>query len=161
MTPVNELVEEYMNLAYHGKRASEPGFNVDLKPALDPEVDRMPMQPQEIGRVLLNLLGNAFDAVHEHTVKINGEYAPTVTVSTNRLADAIEIRVGDNGPGIPKDLREKIFEPFFTTKPTGSGTGLGLSLSYDIVTQGHGGTLTVESEAGQGATFVITLPHAA
>ena len=96
--------------------------------------------------------------MHEKAVSINGTYAPTVTVSTQRKGDTVEISVSDNGPGIHKDFREKIFEPFFTTKPTGTGTGLGLSLSYDIVTQGHGGTLAVESTEGKGATFVVTLP---
>jgi two-component system NtrC family sensor kinase len=116
------------------------------------------MVPQEIGRVLLNLLSNAFDAVHEHAATVNGVYVPRVRVTTRRREGQVEIRVSDNGPGIPSEIREKIFEPFFTTKPTGSGTGLGLSLSYDIVTQGHGGTLSVESEAGQGAAFIVTLP---
>ena len=104
------------------------------------------------------MLGNAFDAVHEHALSVNGQYEPTVTVSTHRVDGQLEIRVCDNGPGIPLEIKDRIFEPFFTTKPTGSGTGLGLSLSYDIITQGHGGTLTVESIEGEGATFVITLP---
>ncbi|MEM8559722.1 MAG: ATP-binding protein, partial [Bacteroidota bacterium] len=111
--------------------------------------------------VIVNLVGNALDAVAEHarSVPANGEpFKPHVTVSTERSGDAIEIRVADNGPGIPDDLRAKIFEPFFTTKPTGSGTGLGLSMSYDIVTQGHGGTLTVEDAPDGGAVFVVTLP---
>ena len=109
--------------------------------------------------MLLNLLGNAFDAVHEHAVNVNGQYEPMVTVSTRQVEGQLEIRVCDNGPGIPAEIKDRIFEPFFTTKPTGSGTGLGLSLSYDIVTQGYGGTLTVESTEGKGATFVITLPQ--
>ena len=119
------------------------------------------MAPQEMSRVLLNLLGNAFDAVHEK-MDTESDYVPTVIVTTRRIADGVEIRVKDNGPGIPIELKEKIYEPFFTTKPTGQGsTGLGLSLSYDIVTQGHGGTLAVESTEGEGATFVISLPHKA
>ncbi len=108
--------------------------------------------------MLLNLLGNAFDAVHEHAVSVNGQYEPMVTVSTRQVEGKLEIRVSDNGPGIPAEIQDRIFEPFFTTKPTGTGTGLGLSLSYDIVTQGHGGRLTVESTEGEGATFVIALP---
>ena len=108
--------------------------------------------------MLLNLLSNAFDAVYEHAANVDGGYTPTVTVSTQLLDGQVEIRVSDNGAGIPEDIRDRIFEPFFTTKPTGSGTGLGLSLSYDIVTQGHGGTLTVESTEGEGATFIVTLP---
>jgi len=116
------------------------------------------MAPQEMSRVLLNLLSNAFDAVHEKATKSDGDYRPEVRVTTHKVDGQVEIRVGDNGPGIAQDIRDRIFEPFFTTKPTGTGTGLGLSLSYDIVTQGHGGTLIVESTEGEGATFVITLP---
>ena len=136
-----------------------PGLTVEIKRDLGKEAGVLEVVPQEIGRVLLNLFGNAFDAVHEHAATVNGEYAPTVTVATRRIEGRVEIRVKDNGPGIPEEIREKIFDPFFTTKPAGSGTGLGLSLFYDIVTQGHGGTLTVESKEGEGATFVITLPN--
>ena len=116
------------------------------------------MAPQEMGRVFINLLNNAFDAVHERALSQNGQYAPTVSVSTRQGQGQVEIRVADNGSGIAEAIREKIFEPFFTTKPAGQGTGLGLSLSYDIVTQGHGGTMTVESKEGEGAAFVVTLP---
>jgi len=157
-TNINQLVSEHMDLAYHGKRAQNPGLQVEMVRDLSAEVGKVEMVPQEIGRVILNLMGNAFDAVYEYASKDNGVYAPTVMVSTRQIDSMIEIRVSDNGPGIPKDIQQKIFEPFFTTKPTGSGTGLGLSLSYDIVTQGHGGTLTVESEEGQGASFIVTLP---
>jgi signal transduction histidine kinase len=110
--------------------------------------------------VLLNLLGNAFDAVHERGEAENGRYTPRLTVSTRRLGDRAEVRVGDNGVGIPHAALDRIFEPFYTTKPTGKGTGLGLSLSNEIVTQGHGGTLVVESKEGVGATFIITIPAA-
>ena len=115
--------------------------------------------PEEISRVFLNLLNNAFYAVHEQALSSDHSYAPTVAVRTRRNGDHVEIEVQDNGPGVAEAVQEKIFEPFFTTKPTGSGTGLGLSISYDIVTQGHGGTLAVESTEGEGATFVITLPR--
>ncbi len=155
---INLLVSEHIELAYHGKRAQMTGFNATLERNLDAEAGTVDVVPQEIGRVLLNLLSNAFDAVHEHAVSVNGQYEPTVMVSTRQVGGQLEIRVSDNGPGIPTEIKEKIFEPFFTTKPTGTGTGLGLSLSYDIVTQGHGGTLRVESTEGEGATFVITLP---
>ena len=134
------------------------GFHATLERDLDAEAGTVEVVPQEIGRVLLNLLGNAFDAVYEHAASVNGQYEPMVTVSTRQVEGQLEIRVSDNGPGIPAEIKDRIFEPFFTTKPTGTGTGLGLSLSYDIVTQGHGGTLTVESAEGEGATFVITLP---
>jgi signal transduction histidine kinase len=157
-TDVNTLVSEYIELAYHGKRAQLPDLAVNIQRDLGERVGQVEMVRHEIGRVLLNLLSNAFDAVHEHVLKINGEYAPLVTVSTRQVDGHVEIRVSDNGPGIPEEIQGRIFEPFFTTKPTGSGTGLGLSLSYDIVTQGHGGRLTIESQEGQGATFIITLP---
>ncbi len=158
-TDINALLEQYLGLAYHGMRAGQPAFTVELEHDYDEAVGKVEVVPQEISRVLVNLLNNAFDAVHESAVRINGPYLPTVRVSTRQLTGQVEIRVSDNGPGIPPEIREKIFEPFFTTKPTGQGnTGLGLSLSYDIVTQGHGGTLTVESKEGEGATFVITLP---
>ena len=158
---LNALVSEYVDLAYHGKRAQVPDFNAEIEKQLGSEVGEVEVVPQEIGRVLLNLIGNAFDAVYEQAAAANGQaYAPRVTVSTRRVGEHVEIRVVDNGPGIPEDVRAKIFEPFFTTKPTGSGTGLGLSLSYDIVTQGHGGTLAAESTPGQGAAFVMRLPAA-
>lgn len=108
--------------------------------------------------MVLNLLDNAFDAVCEQAGRDHEHYVPTVTITTQRLGDSVEIRVADNGTGIPEEVKEKIFEPFFTTKPTGVGTGLGLSLSYDIVVQGHGGTLVAESIEHEGATFVVTLP---
>ncbi len=158
LTDINALVSEHIELAYHGKRAQMTGFHATLERDLEAEAGTVDVVPQEIGRVLLNLLSNAFDAVHEHAVSVNGQYEPTVTVSTRQVDGQLEIRVSDNGPGIPAEIKDRIFEPFFTTKPTGTGTGLGLSLSYDIVTQGHGGTLTVESAEGEGATFVITLP---
>ncbi|MEM8559939.1 MAG: GAF domain-containing protein, partial [Bacteroidota bacterium] len=165
---LNKLVAEHVALAYHGKRAQVPDFSVSVEKHLGDGVGQIEVVPQEIGRVLVNLVGNAFDAVAEHARSApangNGEpFAPRVLVSTERIADAQEgdvvaIRVADNGPGIPDDLRAKVFEPFFTTKPTGSGTGLGLSMSYDIVTQGHGGTLTVEDAPDGGAVFVVRLP---
>ena len=155
---LNALIEEYVALAYHGQRAQVADFNVEIETDLDEEVGEVEVVPQEIGRVLLNLLGNAFDAVHGQRQRADGPYTPKVSVSTRQVDNAVEIRVADNGPGIQKNLRRKIFEPFFTTKPTGSGTGLGLSLSYDIVTHGHGGTLAVKSEEGQGAAFIVTLP---
>ena len=158
-TPLNKLVEEYVNLAYHGMRAQRLDFNVEVERAYDEAVGAVEMVPQEMGRVLLNLLSNAFYAMHERAAQGDGPYAPTLRVSTRRADGHVEIRVGDNGPGIPAGVRDRIFEPFYTTKPTGSGnTGLGLSLSYEMVVQGHGGTLAVESTEGEGATFVITLP---
>ena len=156
-TDLNALVEEYVNLAYHGMRARHTDFNVTIERAYDEAVGKMDLVPQEMGRVLLNLLNNAFHAVYEKAQN-DDAYTPTVTVATQRGAHAVEIEVQDTGGGIPEAVREKIFEPFFTTKPTGQGTGLGLSISYDIVTQGHGGTLAVESTEGEGAAFIVTLP---
>ena len=157
-TDLNALLDEYVNLAYHGMRAGQQGFRCDIERNYDETVSKLELVPQEVGRVFLNLLNNAFEAVYEHVVKDNGAYLPTVRVSTRQVDGEVKIRVCDNGPGIPAEIKDKIFEPFFTTKPTGRGTGLGLSLSYDIVTQGYGGMLTVESEEGKGATFIFTLP---
>ena len=162
LTNLNHLISEHIDLAYHGKRAQIPDLQVKIQRSLSEEIGQLEIVSQEIGRVLLNLLSNAIDAVHAYAVGINGQYEPTVAVTTRREGNEVEIsvsdNVSDNGPGIPSEIKEKIFEPFFTTKPAGTGTGLGLSLSYDIITQGHGGTLTVESEEGKGATFIITLP---
>ncbi|HMB92436.1 MAG TPA: ATP-binding protein, partial [Rhodothermales bacterium] len=154
----NRFVNEYVDLARHGKRAQQPDFNVEVLREYDESVGRVTLVPQEMGRVLINLLTNAFDAVAEQTTSVKEPYAPQVRIATQRSGQQVEVRVQDNGPGISSGIMDKIFEPFFTTKPTGSGTGLGLSLSYDIVTQGHGGTLTVESEEGQGAVFSIRFP---
>jgi two-component system NtrC family sensor kinase len=167
---INTLVGEYVGLAYHGKRAQLPDFNATIEENYDENVGSLSIVPQDFGRVLLNLLGNAFDAVSQRREKgggrresvgektEEGEYQPQVAVSTVRKNGQIEVRVSDNGPGVPEEIRAKIFEPFFTTKPTGSGTGVGLSLSYDIITQGHGGSLRVESSDQGGAEFVVTLP---
>ncbi len=159
---LNALVEEYVNLAYHGKRAQQQGFHANVERRYGEGLDAVEIVSQEIGRVVLNLVGNAFDAVTEQATRLDGsgdgQYAPTVTVSTRRVGARVELCVADNGNGISAAMREKVFEPFFTTKVAGDGTGLGLSLSYDIVTQGHGGTMRLESEEGQGAAFIVTLP---
>ena len=155
---LNELLDKFVNLAYQGMSSQQPDFNVVIERDYDGAVGEIEVDPQGLGRVFINLLNNAFDAVYEQARAVGGSFAPTVQVRTQQQEAAVEIRVSDNGPGISKDLMAKIFEPFFTTKPTGSGIGLGLSLSYDIVTQGHGGTLAVESKVGQGTTFVVTLP---
>lgn len=155
---LNTLVEEYVNLAYHGMRAQMPGFMAEIVRKYDPEVGEVDVIPQEFGRVLVNLLNNAFYAVYEQAQTTGPPYAPRLHVTTQKLSDAVAVSIRDNGPGIPDDVRAKIFEPFFTTKPPGEGTGLGLSLAYEIVTQGHGGNLTVESKKGHGATFTVTLP---
>ncbi len=158
---LNALVEESLNLAYHGARAEQPGFNVTLRRDLDPAVGQLDLYPQELTRVLLNLFGNGFYAVRERDRgTAEPGYQPTLWVSTRAVADRVEIRVRDNGAGIPEAARSKIFDPFFTTKPAGEGTGLGLSLSFDIVVKQHGGTFGVESEPGTFTEFVVTLPRA-
>ncbi|WP_020605029.1 tetratricopeptide repeat-containing sensor histidine kinase [Spirosoma spitsbergense] len=157
-TNLNALADEYLKIAYHGLRAKDKEFNAELKTDFETDLSLIEVAPQEIGRVLLNLYNNAFYAVQEKQTTAPSGYQPTVTVSTVQLNGQVEIRVSDNGTGISKSVRDKIFQPFFTTKPTGEGTGLGLSLSYDIITKGHGGSLTVESQEGEGTTFVIQLP---
>jgi signal transduction histidine kinase len=154
-TDLNDLLDEYVTLAHHGLRVQSEDFRLHLERSFDDSIGQVDLVPQDMGRVFMNLLVNAFDALREHGA---GDEVPTVSVSTQQVGDSVEIRIADNGPGIPDRVKARIFEPFFTTKPTGSGTGLGLSMSYDIVSKGHGGELTVESEPGQGATFVITIP---
>ena len=158
LTDLNQLADEYLRLAYHGLRAKDKSFNATLEPHFDATLPPVPVLAQDLGRVLLNLLSNAFYAVRQRQQRGAAGYAPTVRVSTRRVGDDVEIRVRDNGSGIPESVKQKIFQPFFTTKPTGEGTGLGLSLSYDIVTQGHGGTLSVASKEGEFTEFVIVLP---
>ncbi|RPA68960.1 two-component sensor histidine kinase [Cyclobacteriaceae bacterium YHN15] len=164
-TDLNALADEFLRLSYQSLLAKEPSFQAELKLNLDPELPKVWVVPQDIGRVLLNLMNNAFYAVHEKAKSEteNTDYPPIVTVSStySPLAGgqggSIQISVKDNGPGIPDSNKDKIFQPFFTTKPTGSGTGLGLSLSYDIV-KAHGGLLTVISSEGKGSEFSLTLP---
>jgi len=158
-TDINVLADEYLRLAYHGLRAKDKSFNADFKADLDKSIPKIKVIPQDIGRVLLNLINNAFYAVAEKQKQLNNDFKPVVLVSTKKMDGKIEIAVRDNGNGIPEKVLEKIFQPFFTTKPTGEGTGLGLSLSYDIITKGHGGKLKVKTKKGEGAEFTITLPH--
>lgn len=157
-TDINALCDEYLRLAYHGLRASDKGFNAQLSTSLDPAVGVVSVMVQELGRVILNLINNAFYAVHERKQKEGAGFTPEVTITTQRVADQIMIKVADNGGGIPAAVKEKIFQPFFTTKPTGKGTGLGLSLSYDIITKGHQGKIELETAEGVGTTFTIILP---
>ncbi|MEJ2162919.1 MAG: ATP-binding protein, partial [Robiginitalea sp.] len=157
-TDLNKLADEYLRLAYHGLRAKDKSFNAAMETDFDPELPRVDVVPQDIGRVLLNLLTNAFHAVSQHKDIAQKGYEPTVWIKTKKAKNGVEITVEDNGGGIPAAIREKIFQPFFTTKSTGEGTGLGLSMSYDIVTKGHGGQLNLESKEGEGAKFFVTLP---
>ncbi len=153
------LADEYLRLSYHGLRAKDKNFNAKIVTDFDQAIGKIEIVPQDMGRVLLNLVNNAFYAVNLKKDLYPNGYDPTVTVSTRLVkAGRVEIRVQDNGTGIPDNVKAKIFQPFFTTKPTGHGTGLGLSLAYDIVTKGHGGTMVVESAEGEGTTFVIRLP---
>ncbi|SMB84635.1 histidine kinase [Hymenobacter roseosalivarius DSM 11622] len=158
-TDINTLADEYLRLAYHGLRAKDKTFNATLYTNLYPELGQVNAIPQDIGRVMLNLFTNAFYAVQKKKECGADGYVPTVSVSTRRTETGdVEVRVRDNGMGMTAQVKEKIFQPFFTTKPTGEGTGLGLSLSYDIVTKGHKGLLTVESQEGEFTEFTIRIP---
>jgi two-component system, NtrC family, sensor kinase len=154
------LADEYFRLSYHGLRAKDKDFNATMETDFDKNLPEINLIPQDMGRVLLNLFNNAFYAVTEKS-KLNTEgvsFKPTVYLSTQLIDNQIVIKVKDNGSGMPESVRAKIFQPFFTTKPTGSGTGLGLSLAYDIVTKGHGGALEVVSTEGVDTDFIISLP---
>ena len=162
-TDINVLADEYLRLAYHGLRAKDKSFNATMETDFDKKIGKIHVIPQDMGRVILNLITNAFHAVQERKKQGEKGYEPTVSVITKKLttpsgAEDVEIEVRDNGNGIPKKIIQKIFEPFFTTKPSGRGTGLGLSMSYEIVTKGHRGELKVASKEGEGTTFTIVLP---
>ena len=159
---INALVEESLNLAYHGARAEKPGFNIILKRSFDPNAGEVDVFPQEITRVLLNLISNGFYAATKRTAQVNGDgYEPTLAAATKNLGDSVEIRIRDSGTGIPPEVMEKMFNPFFTTKPAGEGTGLGLSLSYDIVVKQHGGSIDVDTRPGKFTEFKVILPRVA
>ena len=165
LTDINELCDEYLRLSYHGLRAKDKSFNSDFSTSFEEKLPQMEILPQDFGRVLLNLISNAFYAVQQKeegikdgTISQEGTYSPLVNIATILEKKWVKIIVKDNGTGIPKDAKSKIFQTFFTTKPTGKGTGLGLSLAYDIVTKGHNGTLEVESNEKIGTQFIIKLP---
>ncbi|MGB3075279.1 MAG: ATP-binding protein, partial [Chitinophagales bacterium] len=169
-TDINALADEYLRLAYHGLRAKDKSFNAIMKTDYDEKIDKINVIPQDIGRVILNLITNAFYVVNEKALSVASailsaasaptavKYEPTVSVKTKKEGNKVIISVKDNGNGIPQQILDKIFQPFFTTKPTGQGTGLGLSMSYDIVTKGHQGELKVETKEGEGSAFTIILP---
>jgi two-component system NtrC family sensor kinase len=157
-TDINVLADEYFRLAYHGLRAKDKNFNAELETHFADNLPKAKTIPQDIGRVLLNLFTNAFYAVNEKRKTAGNAYKPTVTLSTSAEQGNILIKVKDNGNGIPDAIKDKIMQPFFTTKPTGEGTGLGLSMSYDIVVKGHGGNISINSKEGEGSEFIITLP---
>jgi len=156
---VNALVEESLNLAYHGARAEKQGFNIALERAFDPAAGEADLYPQEVTRVLLNLIANGFYAATKRKAETDGEFEPSLAAATRSLGDRVEIRIRDNGAGIPPEVKEKMFNPFFTTKPAGEGTGLGLSISHDIVVKQHAGTITVDTEPGKFTEFRIVLPR--
>ncbi len=158
LTDINALTDEFLRLAYHGLRAKDKSFNAKLETQFDASLGKVNIAAQDIGRVILNLINNAFYAVNDRKKQEQSSYEPSVMVGTKKLGDHLEIKITDNGLGIPSKIKDKIFQPFFTTKPTGQGTGLGLSLSYDIV-KAHGGELNIETREGEGTSFIINLPN--
>jgi len=156
---INAIIEESLNLAYHGARAEKSGFNITLKRELDPEAGLIDLYPQEITRVFLNLISNGFYAANKRKEAGEEGFDPTLSATTRSLGNKVEIRIRDNGTGIPLEVKEKMFNPFFTTKPAGEGTGLGLSMSHDIVVKQHAGTIDVDTEPGVFTEFIITLPR--
>jgi signal transduction histidine kinase len=157
MTDINALCDEYLRLSYHGMRAKDKSFNTEIKTEFDERIGKINVVRQDVGRALLNIINNAFYAVNERCKTEGERYKAIVSVQTKRINNNIEIIVRDNGKGIPQNIVDKIFQPFFTTKPTGQGTGLGLSLSYDII-KAHGGEIKVESKEGQETEFIVVLP---
>jgi len=158
---INAIVEESLNLAYHGARAEKQNFNVMVEKSLDPAAGKADLFPQEITRVLLNLISNGVYATAKKA-QANGEsYEPTITASTKSLGDRVEIKIRDNGTGIPPDVKDKMFSPFFTTKPPGEGTGLGLSISHDIIVKQHAGSIEIDTQPGAYTEVKITLPRTA
>src|SRR5437762_13311978 len=158
LTDINALADEYLRLSYHGLRAKDKSFMANFRTDFDPAVQKINIIPQDIGRVILNLFTNAFYSVTEKRRQLNGDYEPMVMVTTKMADGKVELKVKDNSTGIPQKVLDKIYQPFFTTKPGGQGTGLGLSLSYDIITKGHGGQISVDTKEGEFAEFTIRLP---
>ncbi len=155
---VNSMLNEYINLVYHGMKAKDPNFNLKIEHNLDQEIPKLDVFPQEIGRVFMNIINNACYATFEKSNSNGSGFKPTISLSTKNSPAHVEVRIRDNGVGIDPQLKEKIFTPFFSTKPTGEGTGLGMSISYDIITEEHNGTLDFESKRGEYTEFIITLP---
>ena len=158
-TDLNALLVEYTNLAYHGMRAQDHTFNVKLETDLDPSIGKISVVPQDLSRAFLNIVNNACYAANDRKKTAKNGFSPVVKVTARNLEENVEIRVRDNGNGIPQSIVEKIFNPFFTTKPAGAGTGLGLSLSYDIITQEHKGYIKVDTKEGEYTEFIIMIPR--
>ena len=156
---INAIIDESLNLAYHGARAEKQGFNITLERDFDPAIGVADIYPQEVTRVFLNLISNGFYAATQRARVAGDGFEPRLKAATRNLGDRVEVRIRDNGMGIPPDIQARIFNPFFTTKPAGEGTGLGLSMSHDIVVKQHGGTIEVVTEPGSFTEFVITLPR--
>jgi signal transduction histidine kinase len=157
---LNNLVEEALNLAYYGARAQDQNFNIALEREYEKGLAEIEIVPQEVNRVFINLIGNGFYAATKRQQETGeASFRPMLKVATRDLGEAVEVRIRDNGLGIPAEIKDKLFQPFFTTKPTGEGTGLGLSISYDIVTQQHGGTIEVESQVGEFTEFTVRFPR--
>ena len=162
LVDINAIVEESLNLAYHGARAEKQGFTITLERSLDPAAGEADVFPQDITRALLNFISNGFYAATKRKAEANGgDYEPTLAAATKNLGDRVEITIRDNGTGIPPEVKEKMFNPFFTTKPAGEGTGLGLSISHDIIVKQHGGSIEVDTQPGEFTEFRIILPRAA
>ena len=160
LVDINALVEESLNLAYHGARAEKQGFEITMERSFDPAAGQADVFPQEITRALLNLISNGFYAATKRKAEANGgNYEPTLAAATKNLGNSVEIRIRDNGTGIPPEVKEKLFNPFFTTKPAGEGTGLGLSISHDIIVKQHGGSIEVDTKPGEFTEFRIVLPR--
>jgi len=157
LADINELADEYLRLSYHGLRAKDKSFNATMKTHFDETLGKINIVPQDIGRVFLNIFNNAFYSVNEKKVQLGKAYFPTISVNTKKINDTVQIKIKDNGNGIPQGIVDKIFQPFFTTKPTGKGTGLGLSLSYDII-KAHGGEIKISTRENEFTEFNIMLP---
>jgi two-component system NtrC family sensor kinase len=158
---LNAVVEDSLNLAYHGARAENQEFKIRLERSFDPAAGQIDLFPQEMARVLLNLISNGFYAAMKRKAEMKDGYEPTLAAATRDLGDSVEIKIRDNGGGIPPEVKEKIFNPFFTTKPPGQGTGLGLSLSYDIIVKQHAGSIEVDTQPGEFTEFGVILPRLA
>jgi len=161
LVDINAIVEESLNLAYHGARAEKQNFNITLQRSFDATAGEADLFPQDITRALLNFISNGFHAATKRLGETNGGYEPTLTATTKDLGDRIEITIRDNGTGIPPDVKDKMFNPFFTTKPAGEGTGLGLSISHDIIVKQHGGSIEVDTQPGEFTEIRVILPRVA